>query len=61
MVSGTGKEAYVVYDSTGQGRLTFDRATNSATELFPGTYVVKVGDRSFKVQVRAGQRTTVSP
>ena len=60
-VNGTGKETYFVYDSAGQGPIVFDRATNAATELLPGTYLVKVGNRSLTVQVRAGQTTKVGP
>ena len=61
MVSGTGKERYQVFDATGQRGLTAYIATNSTTELLVGTYVVKIGGRTFTVSVKPGQRATVSP
>lgn len=60
-VAGTGKERYHVLDATGQRELTGYIATNSTIELLPGTYVVKVGDRSMTARVHAGQQTNVSP
>ena len=60
-VAGTGKERYHVLDATGQRELTGYIATNSTAELLPGTYVVKVGDRSMTARVHAGQQTNVSP
>jgi hypothetical protein len=60
-VSGTGKEGYAIFDETGKHRLTYQRPQNSVTELLPGTYVVKVGKRTFRAVVRAGERATVSP
>jgi hypothetical protein len=60
-VSGTGKEGYTVFDDTGIHRLTYQRPRNSVTELLPGTYVVKVGKRTFTAVVGAGERATVSP
>jgi hypothetical protein len=61
VVSGTGKQGYEVFDDTGKDRLTYERPTNSVTELLPGTYVVKVGKRSFTALVKAGEQATVSP
>ena len=58
-VSGTG--TYEVFDETGKDRLTYERPASSVTELVPGTYVVKVGNRNLKAVVKAGQRTTVGP
>jgi len=60
-VSGTGMESYYVYDVAGKESLTSSRTTNSVTELLPGTYVVKVGERSFTVSVKAGELATVNP
>jgi hypothetical protein len=59
VVSGTGN--YEVFDDSGKKRLTYERPANSVTELLPGTYVVKVGQQSFRAVVRAGQRATVTP
>ena len=61
MVTGTGSDYYTVHDATGQEVLTSTRRTNQATELFPGTYTVRLGDQSHTVQIQAGRRTTVSP
>jgi hypothetical protein len=61
VVSGTGKQGYEVFDDTGKDRLTYERPMNSVTELLPGTYVVKVGKRSFTALVKAGERVTVGP
>ncbi len=60
IVSGTGTEGYSVFDELGRDRLTHERPLNAVTELLPGAYVVKVGQRSFPVTVKAGQRATVS-
>ena len=60
-VSGTGKESYYIYDEAGKESLTSSRTTNSVTELLPGTYVVKLGERNFTASVKAGELATVSP
>jgi hypothetical protein len=60
VVSGTGKSKYSVFDAAGTKSLK-DAHTNGEIELLPGSYVVKVNDRTFNAQVRAGQRTTISP
>ena len=61
IVSGTGKEEYSVLDSTGEQTLATYRLVNAVTDLFPGTYVIKMGTRTAKASIQAGQRTTVSP
>jgi hypothetical protein len=58
-MTGTGAEHYDVLDSTGTNRLVAYRATNSDTELLPGNYLIKLGNRSFPVRIRAGQRVTI--
>jgi hypothetical protein len=60
VVSGTGADWYKVYEATGE-KVLADKPTKSETELLPGTYVVKLGERKFTVQVRAKQKTTVNP
>jgi len=60
VVSGTGQSKYSVFDAAGTKSLK-DAHTNGEIELLPGSYVVKVNDRTFNAQVRAGQRTTISP
>ena len=60
MVSGTGKSYYSVFDATGIKKLT-DAKTNGEVELLSGSYVVKVNERTFPAQVKAGQRTTINP
>jgi hypothetical protein len=61
MATGTGAERYQVLDSAATKGLTSYRATNSAVELLPGTYVVELGNRRTKVTVRAGQTTKINP
>jgi len=61
VVSGTGADDYYVADSLGGRALTGSRPTNTATELLPGTYAVRLRDRSFTVQVRPGDSSVVRP
>jgi RHS repeat-associated protein len=59
MVSGTGKEWYHVFDSSGQTRLAWDRSTNSVTELLPGTYKVRLNNSEQRVEITPGQQAMV--
>src|SRR5207245_10362512 len=59
MVSGTGKESYNVFDSTGKAGLVNFRPTNSVTELLPGTYTVILNGSQERVEVAAGQQAVV--
>jgi hypothetical protein len=61
LVRGTGADDYYVADSLGGRALTGSRPTNTATELLPGTYAVRLRDRSFTVQVRPGDSSVVRP
>ncbi len=61
MVSGTSGQGYSVWDASGKERLTYDRHINSITELLPGMYMIKVGEKNFTVSVKAGDRATVTP
>src|SRR5437016_2164980 len=58
MVSGTGKETYNVFDSTGKD-LTNYRPTNTVTELLPGTYTVILNGSQQRVEVTPGQQAVV--
>jgi hypothetical protein len=59
-VSGTGQNYYSVHDAAGTKRLA-DAKTNQEIELLPGSYIVKVNNRQFPAQIRAGQKTAISP
>jgi hypothetical protein len=61
LVRGTGADDYYVADSLGGRALTGSRPTNTATELLPGTYAVRLRDRSFTVQVKPGASSIVRP
>jgi hypothetical protein len=58
MVAGTGKGRYFVSDASGKSLTNAD--TNTAVELFPGTYTVALNDTTQPLTVRAGQQATVS-
>ena len=59
MVSGTGGQGYSVFDASGKERLTYDRPTNSATELVAGTYTVVLNESRQRIEVPAGKETVV--
>jgi uncharacterized protein YdeI (BOF family) len=57
MVAGTGNDRYFVSDASGKS-LT-NAATNTAVELFPGTYTIDLNGTKRSLAVRPGQQTTV--
>ena len=57
MVAGTGKGRYFVSDVAGKSLTNAD--TNSAVELFPGTYTIALNDTTRSLTVRAGETATV--
>jgi hypothetical protein len=61
LVRGTGADDYYVADSLGGRALTGSRRTNTATELLPGSYAVRLRDRTFPVRVKAGAQSVVRP
>jgi hypothetical protein len=58
IVAGTGKGRYFVSDASGKSLTNAD--TNSAVELFPGTYTIALNDTTQSLTVRAGETATVS-
>jgi hypothetical protein len=58
MVAGTGGGRYYVNDVSGKG-LT-NAQTNTAVELFPGSYVAELNSTAQPLTVREGQRATVT-
>jgi len=57
VVAGTGKGRYFVSDVAGKSLTNAD--TNSAVELFPGTYTIALNDTTRSLTVRAGETATV--
>jgi hypothetical protein len=60
VVTGTGAERYQVLDSAATKGLTSYRATNSAVELLPGTYVVELNGTRQRVAVTPGKQAAVA-
>ncbi len=58
MVIGTGKGRYFVSDASGKNLTNAD--TNTAVELFPGSYTVALNGTTQSLTVRAGQQATVN-
>jgi len=61
LVRGTGADDYYVADSLGGRALTGSRRTNTATELLPGSYAVRLRDRTLPVRVKPGVQSVVRP
>ena len=57
MVAGTGNDRYFVSDASGKSLTNAD--TNTAVELFPGTYTIDLNGTKRSLAVRPGQQTTV--
>jgi len=57
-VSGSTSDLYYVFDESGQNQLDFTRVGNEM-ELLPGSYVVKVRDKTATAQIKSGEKTEV--
>ncbi len=59
VVTGAGKDLYEVHDELGKRKLSF-KSVNGETELFEGTYLLKLNNSTRTASVRPGQKTTVA-